>query len=239
MKLDDKLYNEIFDDDKPKKKGFKKSADETVAGSGPIGDIPADAVVVRPNKSEVVNTVFDWLGSLFTALVCVLLLMTFVFRIIDVDGTSMEPTLIDTDKVVITDLFYTPSNGDVVVISHGEEYAKPLVKRVIAVAGQELKIDFENNAVYVDGEKLNEPYVQGVTIQGDKPVEDINGVIPEGKIFVMGDNRTVSLDSRYRSVDLIDESAVIGKAQFVVVPHTKNDGGKPTLDLGRLRYIYG
>ena len=221
MKLDDKLYNEIFDDEKPAK------------------DKSDDIITVKPNKNEIVNTVFDWMSSLFTALVCVLVLMTFCFRIIDVDGTSMEPTLIDTDKVVITDLFYTPADGDVIVISHGEEYSKPLVKRVIAVAGQELKIDFENNAVYVDGEKLSEPYIQGVTIQGDKPVEEINGVIPEGKIFVMGDNRTVSLDSRYRSVDLIDESAVIGKAQFVVVPHTKNDGGKPTLDLGRFRYIYG
>ena len=220
MKIDDKLFDEIFSDDKPK----KNKSDEVIT--------------VRPNKSEIVNTIYDWLSSLFTALICVLLVMTFAFRIIDVDGTSMEPTLINTDKVVITDLFYTPANGDIIVISHGEEYAKPLVKRVIAIAGQELRIDFDSNSVYVDGEKLSEPYIQGVTIRGDKSVEEINGVIPEGKIFVMGDNRTVSLDSRYKSVDLIDESAVIGKAQLVVVPHTYNDGGQPKLDLGRFRYIY-
>ena len=208
----------------------------------PAADKPAEgadgAQVIKLNKSEVVHTVLDWIGSLVTALVCVLLVMTFFFRVIDVDGTSMAPTLIDTDKVIITNLFYTPHDGDVVVISHGEEYSKPLVKRVIAVPGQELRIDFENNAVYVDGEKLEEDYIQGVTIRGDKPAEEINGVIPEGKLFVMGDNRTVSLDSRYRSVDLIDVSSVIGKAQFVVIPHSYGTDGSPHLDLGRLRYIY-
>ena len=208
----------------------------------PAADKPAEGAdgvqVIKLNKSEVVHTVLDWIGSLVTALVCVLLVMTFFFRVIDVDGTSMEPTLIDTDKVIITNLFYTPHDGDVVVISHGEEYSKPLVKRVIAVPGQELRIDFENNAVYVDGEKLEEDYIQGVTIRGDKPAEEINGVIPEGKLFVMGDNRTVSLDSRYRSVDLIDVSSVIGKAQFVVIPHSYGTDGSPHLDLGRLRYIY-
>ena len=219
MKIDDKLYDEIFSEDKPRRR-----SDETVT--------------IKLNKSEAVNTIFDWLGSLFTALVCVLLLMTFAFRVIDVDGTSMEPTLINTDKVIITDLFYEPKNGDVVVISHGEEYEKPLVKRVIAIPGQELEIDFENNAVYIDGEKLTEPYIQGVTIRGDKSAEEINGVIPEGKLFVMGDNRPVSLDSRYRSVDLIDVSSVIGKAQLVVIPHSYGEDGRPHLDFGRLRYIY-
>ena len=207
-----------------------------------LGDMPAEDTeaveTIQLNKNEVVHTIFDWIGSLITALVCVLLIMTFFFRVIDVDGTSMEPTLIDTDKVVITNLFYTPNNGDVIVISHGEEYEKPLVKRVIAIPGQELKIDFDNNAVYVDGKKLEEDYIQGITIRGDKSAEEINGIIPEGKLFVMGDNRTVSLDSRYKSVDLIDVTSVIGKAQLVVIPHSYNSQGVPALDLSRIRYIY-
>lgn len=202
-------------------------------------EIPEEEkIVITPNTNKVTATVFDWLGSLLIALVCVLIVMTFCFRIIDVDGTSMEPTLINTDKVVITDLFYTPHNGDVIVISHGEEYPKPLVKRVIAIPGQTLRLDFEKNEVYVDGVKLDEPYIQGYLKQADKSAEEINGVIPEGKLFVMGDNRTVSLDSRSKSIGLIDIDCVIGKAQLVVIPHSYSDNGSTKLDLTRIRYIY-
>ena len=215
----------------------EESADDAVSASDTPAIPDEEKEVILLNPSKIVNTVFDWIGSLLIALVCVLLVMSFCFRVIDVDGTSMEPTLIDTDKVIITDLFYTPHNGDIIVISHGEDYPKPLVKRVIAIAGQELRIDFEKNEVYVDGVKLDEPYIKGATILSDKPIDEINGVIPEGKLFVMGDNREVSLDSRSRSVGLIDVDCVIGKAQLDVIPHTREDG-QVKLDLSRIRYIY-
>ena len=195
----------------------------------PAAEAPA-ATEIKLNKNEVVSTVFDWLGSLFLALVVVLLVMTFGFRIIDVDGSSMEPTLINTDKVVITNLIYSPHNGDIVIISHADAYAKPLVKRIIATSGQTLLI--ENNEVYVDGEKLEEDYIQGVTERNDLQEGEIT--IPEGKVFVMGDNRTVSLDSRSRQIGLIDEENIIGKAQLDVIPH--NLDGK--LDLSGIRYVY-
>ena len=220
MKFDEKKLDELFSDDTVKEV-------DTSYGSQ-----------IKLNQSELVATVFDWLGSLFMALVIVLLIMTFGFRIIDVDGKSMEPTLIDTDKVAITDLFYTPHNGDIVIISHAEEYQKPLVKRVIATAGQELRIDYDKNAVYVDGEKLDEPYIQGVTVHGDIPESELNGIVPEGKVFVMGDNRGISLDSRYRQIGFIDESYIIGKAQLDVIPHTYDDNGVLKLDLTKIRYVY-
>ena len=213
MKIDDQMYDEIFSEE--------DSIDK-----------------IKLNKSGLVATIFDWVGSLISALVVVLLLMTFLFRVIDVDGTSMESTLIDTDKVVITNLFYTPENGDVIVISHGEEYEKPLVKRVIATPGQTLKIDFEKEEVYVDGVLLDEPYIQGNTIQGNAEIPE---VIPEGKVFVMGDNRTVSLDSRYHEIGLIDVKDIIGKAQLVVIPHKYADTGNgtaPQFDISGIRYIY-
>ncbi len=208
-------------------------ADQTVV----FDHAEAEAITVRLNRSVVAATVYDWLGSLFSALVLVLLVMTFGFRIIDVDGRSMEPTLIDTDKVAITDLFYTPHQGDIVIISHAEEYSKPLVKRVIATAGQQLRLDYANNAVYVDGKKLDEPYIQGVTVPGDIPEEELNVKVPEGKVFVMGDNRAVSLDSRYRQIGYIDEDSIIGKAQLDVIPH-KYDGGILKFDFGGIRYVY-
>lgn len=219
-------------------------------------EIPEDEKeIIEINPNKIVSTIFDWLGSLLIALVCVLLVMTFCFRVIDVDGTSMEPTLIDTDKVIITDLFYTPHNGDIIVISHGEDYQKPLIKRVIAIEGQELRIDFAKGKnephpegetriyVYINGEPLDETtYAYGATIAGDNPemTELLRKgyVIPEGMLFVMGDNREISLDSRSKSVGLISVDDVIGKAQIDIIPHTKDGNGALHLDLSGIRYLY-
>ena len=221
MKIDDEMYNEIFEEEEN-------------------GTIDENGIqTIELNQSNVTATLLDWIGCLFAALVWVLILMTFVFRVIDVDGTSMEPTLINTDKVVITDLFYTPHDQDIIVISHAEEYNKPLVKRVIATEGQTLKIDFDKGEIYVDGEKLDEDYTMGETIRGNIPEEDYPSVIPEGKVFVLGDHRDVSLDSRYSEIGLIDENSIIGKAQFVVIPHSYDPGKMiPVLDLSRIRYLY-
>lgn len=221
MKIDDEMYNEIFLDEE------ENSVDEN------------GIQTIELNQSNAVATILDWVGCLFAALVWVLILMTFVFRVIDVDGTSMEPTLINTDKVVITDLFYTPHDGDIIVISHAEEYNKPLVKRVIATEGQTLKVDFDKGEIYVDGELLEEDYTMGETIRGNIPDEDFPDVIPKGKVFVLGDHRDVSLDSRYYEIGLIDVDSIIGKAQFVVIPHSYDPGSMlPKLDFSRIRYLY-
>lgn len=221
MKIDEKKLDALFEE--------PDAASEKTDG---------EVVKIKLNKSVVTSTVLDWLGSLFMALICVLILMSFFFRIIDVDGPSMEPTLINTDKVVITDLFYTPHQGDIVVISHGERYEKALIKRVIATEGQDLQIDFENNKVYVDGKLQNEDYIQGVTRIGDRSAEEVNGIVPEGKVFVMGDNRTVSLDSRFNEGGLINVSDIIGKAQLDIIPHSYSSEGTPKLDLSKIRYLY-
>lgn len=209
------MYNEIFNEDEHSKKDVQK-------------------IVI--NNNAVSLNLYDWVNSIIVAVVAVVILLTFCFRLIDVDGRSMEPTLINTDKVIVTNLFYTPNNGDVVVISHGEKYDKPLIKRVIATEGQTLDIDFENYKIYVDGVLIDEPYIQGETIEGNADIPD---VVPEGKVFVLGDNRPVSLDSRSREVGLIDEESIIGKAQFVIIPHSYREGSlKPYLDLSKIRYIY-
>ena len=165
-----------------------------------------------------VSGLFDWIRCIVFAISIVVVCLTFVFRLVDVDGTSMNDTLATNDKVIVTNLFYEPNNNDIVVISHGAEYKKPIIKRVIAKEGQTIKLDKENDRIIVDGVVIDEPYIKGTTFSGNYGNNDIPDVIPEGKLFVMGDNRQVSLDSRSTEIGLIDIKDVIGKAQVVAFP---------------------
>ncbi|MDO4748259.1 MAG: signal peptidase I [Eubacteriales bacterium] len=242
MKIDDEMYNKIFSDDDVVDKKINDNVDviETDIPDDDIDetiDESTDTVEkITVNKNKISSNIYDWVHSILIAVVAVVVILTFCFRLIDVDGTSMESTLINTDKVIITDLFYTPENGDIVVISHAEDYDKPLVKRVIATEGQSLRIDFDTNQVYVNGELLDEPYIQGTTVRGDAEIPE---VIPEGKVFVLGDNRTFSKDSRYSDIGLIDVNNIIGKAQFVIVPHSYENGSTvPEFDISGIRYLY-
>ncbi len=162
--------------------------------------------------------VYDWIRCVVFAIAIVVVCLTFVFRLVDVDGTSMNDTLQSNDKVIVTNLLYTPKNNDIIVISHGAQYKKPIIKRVIAKEGQTLKLDYENNRIIVDGIVIDEPYIKGTTFSGNYGDNEIPEVVPEGKLFVMGDNRQVSLDSRSTEIGLIDVKDVIGKAQFVAFP---------------------
>ena len=165
-----------------------------------------------------VSGLFDWIRCIVFAISIVVVCLTFIFRLVDVDGTSMNDTLATNDKVIVTNLFYEPNNNDIVVISHGAEYKKPIIKRVIAKEGQTIKLDKENDRIIVDGIVIDEPYIKGTTFSGNYGNNDIPDVIPEGKLFVMGDNRQVSLDSRSTEIGLIDVKDVIGKAQLVAFP---------------------
>lgn len=161
--------------------------------------------------------IFEWANALFLALVVVLLLLIFVFRQVTVNGTSMTNTLQHNDRLIATNFMYTPQNGDIVVISHGQNYSKPIIKRVIAVGGQSLDIDYSTGEVKVDGVVQNEKYIKGTTKQLLNPL-DIPEVIPDGYIFVMGDNREGSLDSRSKDIGLIPIDNIIGKAEWRTYP---------------------
>ena len=161
---------------------------------------------------------YDWVRCILFAISVVVVCLIFLFRLVDVEGRSMNNTLATNDKVIVTNLFYTPQNNDIVVISHGAEYNSPIIKRVIAVAGQTVKVDYDNDQIIVDGVVLDEPYIEGSTYGNNIGDNEIPEVIPEGKIFVMGDNRKDSMDSRSTKIGLIDVDDVIGKAQFVVYP---------------------
>lgn len=159
---------------------------------------------------------YDWVSAFLYAIVFVILIITFCVRMVDVDGSSMMNTLQDSDKVFITGLNYEPQVGDIVVISHGETLDKTLVKRVIAVGGQTVDIDFETGEVMVDGVVIDEPYILGST--KNKDAVEFPLTVDEGKVFVLGDNRPISKDSRYPDVGLIDVENIIGKVQFRIYP---------------------
>lgn len=160
---------------------------------------------------------FEWTNALITALIIVLLLLTFVFRQVTVNGTSMTNTLKNGDRLIVSNFMYTPKDNDIIVISHGNNYSEPIIKRVIATEGQSLSINYDTGEVVVDGVLLDEPYIKGVTRQLRNPL-DIPSVIPEGYVFVMGDNREGSLDSRSTEIGLIPVENIIGKAEFRIYP---------------------
>ena len=161
---------------------------------------------------------YFWLQALVMALVGLILVFTFIGRIIGVDGSSMMPTLHDHDMLLLQSIGYTPESGDVVVLSKKSfREGQPIVKRVIAVGGQTVDIDYESNTVYVDGVVLDEPYIL-------EPMRELPShfathvVVPEGSIFVMGDNRHNSTDGRSPELGVVDERCVLGRALFVLLP---------------------
>lgn len=169
---------------------------------------------------SLLHSAFDLLDAMLTGVVLAVIIFSFILMRNSVSGTSMIPTLYDKDELLISRLFYTPKKGDVVIVKDPMEPEKNLVKRVIATEGDSFKIDFENNLVYVNGEVLNEPYIKE-HIMLTKADWDIPEVIPNGNIFVMGDNRNYSRDSRSNLVKLIKNENVLGKVLCIIWPFNR------------------
>lgn len=189
-----------------------------IAFSNPEKDKQKSNKFVAAKADGGASNFYDWVKSIVFALVIVIFCLNFFFRLVDVKGTSMVETLQNGDKLIVTNFNFTPKPNDIIVISHGKEYAEPIVKRVIATAGQTLKLDYENDRILVDGVVIDEPYLDVSTFCNVEADYEIPEVIPDGMIFVMGDNRGVSMDSRDSRIGLISVDNVIGKAQFVVYP---------------------
>ena len=160
---------------------------------------------------------YDWIQSLISALLICVLVFVFVLRIMDVKGSSMVPTLHNGDKVLVSDLFYEPQRGDIVVFKKDSyDDNKALVKRVIAVAGDVVNIDFDRGIVYVNGEALEEDYLDVLT---NTKIDFIGPqTVPDSCLFVMGDNRNESTDSRDKRIGMVDKRLIIGKVLLVVYP---------------------
>lgn len=183
-----------------------------------------------------IGEVIDIVGAAMIPIFLMILLFTYVFRVAIVQGDSMLPTLQNEDRLLVSQLQNRPSAGDIIVINadnavlvseNGSLYAteglhKSIVKRVVAVGGQSLEISPENGAVYINGKAQQENYINnGTQIPVVGSAFQYPLTVPEGFVFVMGDNREISLDSRYINVGLIPESDIEGKVLLRLYPLEK------------------
>lgn len=177
------------------------------------------------------QSLFEWLELLAVVLVIIVTLFTFVVSIVGVDGSSMYPTLHNRDLMLVQRIAYTPQQGDVIVLRKDNTFDnQALVKRVIATGGQTVYIDYDANSITVDGQTLDEPYLNyefdplyGSDYMADRVDLDPQYVnqeftVPEGCVFVCGDNRNHSSDSRVAQLGMVDQCYVIGRVLMVFFP---------------------
>ncbi|MBQ6634340.1 MAG: signal peptidase I [Ruminococcus sp.] len=179
----------------------------------------------EPPKVNVTDEVLDWLESFVFAMFIVILVFTFVFRIVLVQGDSMNSTLTNGDRLIISHLNYTPKRDDIVVVEAKTDYFhKTIIKRVIGVGGDTVRINYNDNTITVNGSVIKDDHKKEVMLDKfqffDTTYMIDDGVyeykVPDGKIFVMGDNRNNSTDSR--RLGFIDNDMVLGKVVLRLFP---------------------
>ena len=197
-------------------------------------DEEKSAVDKKDKRRYALAEVMDWFDTVIGSITAIIIIFALVTRLSTVDGDSMNPTLIDKERLFVTNFMYAPERNDIVVVwTDGlyneitDEYGKAIVKRVIGVAGDTVKLDTNEGAVYVNGEKLSTEIKDGVLYEDGHMIMDYTKAnldmygeitVPEGYVFVMGDNRNNSIDSRDRDVGLVDVNEIIGKAYLRVAP---------------------
>ncbi len=182
----------------------------------------------KKEKGGFLKSVFEWVDSFVISFIAVVIIFTFFVGKVRVDGDSMKETLHNDDQLLVTDFCYTPERGDIVIISRNPENSddsevlktrQPIVKRVIAVAGDSIQIT-EDGKVLLNDEELDEPYIKDYEDNLGTPQEHMvnKETVPEGCIFVMGDNRHNSHDSRTNDIWMVDTRYVLGKVMYRIYP---------------------
>ena len=181
--------------------------------------------LVQEDKFSLADELLDWVEAFVIAIFAVILIFIFFLRIVEVSGPSMNPTLTDKDRLILTHLNYTPERGDIVVVN-APGLEKCIIKRCIGIGGDTVEIDYNTNSVYINGEKLQEDYLgeemRGDLASFDKTYKTGDGKftyhVPEETIFVLGDNRNHSTDSRFSYVGFVKLEDILGKAFFRFLP---------------------
>lgn len=203
----------------------------------------------KKQKNSIGREIWEWFYTIAIAVAIAVVIKGFIFDVVKVDGSSMFPTLVDGDRLIVTKLNYKPRQGDIIILDSNyverEIYYEGLakaegknelsfidkftnssqmpdalkkkyyVKRVIAMPGQTL--DLRDGKVYVDGEELDEPYYEGITSSIDPTVE-YPITVKDDMVFVMGDNRPHSKDSRSSELGQVPYEAILGKSQARIWP---------------------
>lgn len=172
-------------------------------------------------KEKIIINVYEALMSLVGAAIVILLMYTFCVKSVAVDGTSMLPTLNHGDRLVITAFCIEPEQGDIIVSTQPNDFGNAVIKRVIATENQTVDIDFSTGDVFVDGVLLNEPYINNRTINSQGVIFPVT--VPENHIFVMGDNRQGSTDSRSKMIGFIQEEYIYGVAKLKLYNYDKEN----------------
>jgi signal peptidase I len=176
-----------------------------------------EKIVEEVAKKSIGKEILEWIFSIVIAIVIALIIRQFIFTVVKVDGASMQPTLQHNDRLIVWRLGYKPDNGDIIVLH--QEGKLPYIKRIIAVEGQTVDINFVTHKVYVDGVELDENYIKEPTMRSGDVQFPVT--VDEGCVFVLGDNRNDSRDSRFSDVGMVKREDILGKTILRFFPFSE------------------
>lgn len=171
----------------------------------------------KESKKSMGREILEWIVTILVALIIALVIRNYIFTVARVDGASMLPTLTHNDRLIVWRLGYQPQKNDIIVLQ--QEGKPPYIKRIIATEGDTINIDYDNHTVSVNGKVLQEDYILEPTVlRGDV---EFPLTIDEDHVFVLGDNRNNSSDSRISSIGQVKEEDIMGKAVLRFFPFDK------------------